>query len=224
MNIQRKPEPVLFIAYRFPPVGGPGVNRSLNFVKYLSESGYKPIVITISDDDLKYSDYPLDPSLLDQLPKGTEIIRVASGEPRRLRAFLLKIKLFRFAWFFFYPLFWERSARWPSRVIPIAEKLILKRNIRLVYTSSGPFSSMIVGSRLKKRTRIKWVADLRDPFTDAYVWQFPGKLHWYFFRFMEKKIFKRADTLIVCTSEMRKLYIERGLLPLEKIKLIPNGF
>ena len=97
MNIQHKREPVLFIAYHFPPVGGPGVNRSLNFVKYLSESGYKPIVITISDDDLKYSDYPLDPSLLDQLPKGTEIIRVASGEPRRLRAFLLKIKLFRFA-------------------------------------------------------------------------------------------------------------------------------
>ena len=39
---------VLFVAYQFPPQSGPGVHRSINFVKNLPLFDYKPIVITKS--------------------------------------------------------------------------------------------------------------------------------------------------------------------------------
>jgi hypothetical protein len=35
---------VLIITYYWPPAGGPGVQRWLKFVKYLTEFGVEPIV------------------------------------------------------------------------------------------------------------------------------------------------------------------------------------
>ena len=46
---------VLFITYYFPPSGGPGVQRSLKFVRYLPEFGWKPTVLTV---DPAYAAYP----------------------------------------------------------------------------------------------------------------------------------------------------------------------
>ncbi len=39
---------VLVLAAHFPPSGGVGVIRTLNFVKYLPDFGWKPIVVTYS--------------------------------------------------------------------------------------------------------------------------------------------------------------------------------
>jgi hypothetical protein len=46
---------VLVIAHDFPPFGGGGVLRVFKFVKYLSEFGWNPIVLTV---DPKY--YPVE--------------------------------------------------------------------------------------------------------------------------------------------------------------------
>ena len=43
---------ILFVAFQFPPRGGAGVHRSINFVKTLPKFGYKPIVFTISSKDV----------------------------------------------------------------------------------------------------------------------------------------------------------------------------
>lgn len=217
-------EKILFVAHHFPPMGGPGVTRSLNFVKHLRDYGYEPIVITIPREDIQSSGYPLDETLLQQVPSGIEIIRIATREPRKFRSALQKLKLFRLAWFFLYPLFWERSARWPSNVVRHVGDLIQQHNIRLVYTSCGPFSSALIGKQLKEKYGLKWVADLRDPFTDAYAWQFPGKLHWYFARRMEKKIFSQADKLIMNTNAARELFVKRGIHHPESIITITNGY
>ena len=37
---------VLMIAYSFPPAGGPGVQRTSKFVKYLRNYGWEPVVLT----------------------------------------------------------------------------------------------------------------------------------------------------------------------------------
>ena len=51
---------VLVLAYRFPPQGGGGVQRTLKFVKYLPQQGWLPIVQTVGNPY-----WPLqDPTLL----------------------------------------------------------------------------------------------------------------------------------------------------------------
>lgn len=215
---------ILFVAYQFPPRGGPGVQRSLNFVKHLRKNGYDPIVLTIQEKDIKKAGYLFDESLLQQIPVDIKIIRTPSYEPVAFIRFLMKIRLYRIAWFFFYYFFWEWSARWPNKVYESAKKLIKEHDIKIVYTSSSPFSSMILGKLLKKRMGIKWVADLRDPFTDAYAWAFPSKLHWYLSRKFEKNYFSKPDRLIVNTPETKKLFLKRKLITENKILCITNGF
>ena len=55
----------LFVAYQFPPMGGPGVQRSYNFVKELSNQGYSPIVLTINEVDIDSAKYQKDLTLLE---------------------------------------------------------------------------------------------------------------------------------------------------------------
>lgn len=205
-------------------MGGPGVNRSLQFVKSLRDFGYEPVVLTISENDLSSGEYPLDLTLLDQVPEGIQIVRVPTGEPRKFKKLLVKLRVYRLVWFFFYPWFWEKSALWPRKCRRTAANLIRANNIKIVYTSCGPFSSALIGYHLRQTMNVKWVADLRDPFTDAYAWQFPGKLHWHFARWMEKKIFRSADALILNTPSAADLFEKRGIASVSKLNVITNGY
>lgn len=214
----------LFVAYQFPPMGGPGVQRSYNFVKELSNQGYSPVVLTIKESEIDAANYQKDWSLIDQIPKGIKIVRIDSGQNFTLVKRLMKWRAYRLFWYFFYPFFWEKMANWPFVAYKHAKKLIIENNLDLVYTSSGPFSSLILGYLLKKRLKVKWVADLRDPYTDAYAWAFPSKIHWRVSRLCEKWILSKADQLIVNSPEVKKLFIKRNILPASKINVITNGY
>lgn len=217
-------EKILFIAYQFPPKGGPGVQRSIKFVQNLKKFGYDPIVLTIDIEDNHKQNELMDESLLEAVPKDIKVVRTKSGTPYRLTKLLMKMRIYRLFWFLFYGLLWEKSAMWPRKARDVAKRLVKENDIKLVYTTSGPYSSMILGNWLQKKLKVKWVADLRDPFTDAYAWQFPSKAHWYFARYFEKKTFSKPDHLIVNTNEVRKLYIKRNLIHQDKISVLTNGF
>ena len=217
-------EKILFVAYQFPPRGGAGVQRSVKLVKNLRDFGYEPVVLTINESDIKAGGYTYDESLLKQLPENIIIERTPSFEPIDTIKNLTRLKLYRLAWFFRFKKYWERSALWPDSVFPKAVELISKHNIRLVYTTSGPFSSLLLGKRLQAELGVKWVADLRDPYTDAYAWDFPSKFHWRKQRRFEQEVIPLADKLILNTPETRKLFIKRGLTTEEKSVCITNGF
>lgn len=214
----------LFVAYQFPPIGGPGVQRSYNFVKELNEFGYSPIVFTINEKDIDLAGYQKDQTLISKIPKEISIIRVDSGQKFTWINRLIKFRIYRIVWFVFYPFFWEKMAMWPFSSYKKASQIVIDEKLDLVYTSSGPFSALILGYLLKKRLGIKWVADLRDPYTDAYAWSYPSKIHWMISRVFEKWILSKVDELIVNTPEVKKLYLKRNILPEHKITVITNGF
>lgn len=217
-------EDVLFIAYQFPPRGGPGVQRSAALVRHLREFGYNPIVLTVTGEDLRKGGYLTDESLLKTLPSDLEIHRVQADEPVEFIRRLMKLRVYRWVWFFAFSKLWEWSLKWNKAALPVAKKLIREKKIRLVYSSSAPFSVMLLGRQLQKDTGVKWVADLRDPYTDAYAWQFPSKFHWLMQRRMESKLFPLADRLVVNSPEVKKLYLLRKLSTPEKMTVITNGF
>jgi len=70
---------VLIIAYFFPPLGGiasAGAQRAAKFAKYLPHSGWRPVVLTVKEDE--YEDYyAKDPSLLEKLPADLQIVRTS---------------------------------------------------------------------------------------------------------------------------------------------------
>lgn len=204
-------------------MAGPGSYRSLQLARHLPQFGYEPVILTIDEADIANGYYPYDHTLL-SADDHFEILRVPTGEPVRLKKLLSKAKLFRLAWLLLYPLLWESSALWPFRAFRVAKRYIRDHDVQLVYTSSGPYSSLLLGYLLKRFLRVRWVADLRDPFTDAYAWRWPSKAHWYACRFAERIVLRQPDKLVVNTPAVRDLYIRRGLIDADRVHVITNGF
>jgi hypothetical protein len=221
-HLPERMEKILFVAYNFPPLAGAGVARSLKLVKKLPELGINPIVLTIDEDEIKKAHLSMDQELLNEVPDNIQVVRVNTNYPYRLERILIKLRIFRLVWFLFYfPFFWERASFFPKASKNIALSLMKNENIKTVYTSSGPFSSLELGAYLKNNG-FRWVADLRDPFTDAYMSSFPSKAHWMMARVWERYILNQCDVLVVNTQAVKKHFIGRGFNS-ELIQVVPNG-
>lgn len=215
---------VLFIAYQFPPIAGSGVNRSVQFYKYLIDFGYQPIVVTVDRDTINQTCSSIEEDLCSVIHDEKDIVRLPGYSIQPIVERFMKMKLYRIIWFFFYRYTWEMSLWWAKKNIAKVEKIVLDNDIKIVYTSSSPYSSWVIASELKRRLNLKWVADLRDPFTDGYMWQFPSKLHWNLARKREERYLKQADKIVVNTPEVEKLYNKRGFTSPEKLIVITNGY
>jgi len=198
---------VLILAYYYPPVGMGGVQRAVKFVKYLSEFGWKPIVITVKG--VEY--YSYDESLLKDI-SSIKIVRTESLDPLRM-AFIFK-RIFRRKKNIVNKIYksgklkrlYDTVNRWifipDSKMlwIPFAVlkslKIIKKENISIVFTTSPPNSSHIAGFFLKKITKIKWVADFRDYWFNNGMINYPTPLHKFANDFIRRKIIKNADHIV----------------------------
>ena len=181
-------------------------------------------MLTVALSDIQEGAYPSDLSMEKSLPAGLKITRVSIRYPVKLRDRLVKMRLMRIVWSLFWFRWWELSARWPRHALQPAMDIIAKEGIDTVWTSSGPFAATLLGYRLRKRCKVKWVADLRDPFTEAYFWVWPSKWHWYFSRWMERRIWGKADKLVVTCPALREQYIRCGITTADKIAVITNGY
>ena len=86
---------ILFLAYHFPPVGGAPVQRSLHFVRYLLEEGYRSIVISGPDKSReRYT--PEDQHLVDKIPKDIPVYKVEVKEPLERKGISRKLQNFFF--------------------------------------------------------------------------------------------------------------------------------
>lgn len=230
---------VLIITYYWPPSGGSGVQRWLKFVKYFREFGIEPIVLTV---DSEYAAFPnLDESLEQEIPVGIEVHKTQAKSPFGFYSKIKKgkipnsgfagvgkesllDKLFRFIrGNFFIP---DARIGWNKFALEKAKELIQLHAIDTVITSSPPHSTQLIGLQLKKEFKIKWIADLRDPWTEIYYNKLLFRSNWakeIDYRY-EQACLQNADTLVVVSEDIKRCFGERSKTILEKIHVIPNGF
>jgi glycosyltransferase involved in cell wall biosynthesis len=215
---------VLFISYYFPPMGGAGVQRSAKFVKYLPDFGWRPIVLTARAGDYHVQrEFRLDESLLKEAD--CEVHRVRDPEPRRLRAALETLRIFRLVWGLLYFLFWEREFFWAVAAARHALRLARQRRPAVIYTSSAPYSLILVGYWLRRNTGIPWVADLRDLWTQDPLWRWPSRLHYALTKSLEKKLLRHADAVIANTPlAAERLRALLGPGRADRVVAVPNGY
>jgi glycosyltransferase involved in cell wall biosynthesis len=210
---------VLMISYFFPPHGCVGVQRILAYVKYLKKFGWTPSVLTVG----KGSSYFLwDYSLLKEVPRDISIHRTKTLEiPKSIARIvyggLRKLKLLNL---FFIP---DQFVGWLPFAYLKALKMIKKNDYDVIYTTSSPYTSHLVGYLLKKKTGKPWVADFRDewaqnPFLDYTL--IDKKIN----QWLERKILKNADKVIstskVMTNELKTLIKGKK----NKFHTITNGY
>ena len=211
-------EKVLIIANQFPPMGGSGVQRSVKFVKHLRNFGYEPVVFTRETTGAKL----IDETLLNDVPKGVNIIRTKAYEPSEMEG-ILKIPFKVLA-----KIMIPDSARiWFEKSKKQALKAIKDNNIKIIYTTSAPYSDHLLGLYIKKQMpHIKWVVDFRDEWTNnPYTLDNPhNPIRTKIEKNMEKEVLLNADYLITNTPVMRDNFIKNNGISGDNFYVIPNGY
>ena len=232
---------VLIITYYWPPSGGAGVQRWLKFAKYLPEFGWQPVILTV---DPEYASYPqrdeslsseIGPDCLVYTTKSFELYnfyKLISGKKEvpyggfanesRETAFQKISKFLRGN--FLLP---DPRKGWNKYALKKASELIQELNIETVVTTSPPHSTQLIGLTLKQKFKIRWIADLRDPWTDIYYYnQFK---HTALARKIDEKyelqVIENADLLITVSEDVKRIFAEKTELRVtEKTAVIPNGY
>ncbi len=232
---------LLYCTYYWPPSGGAGVQRGLKFAKYLPQFSIEPTVLTVDENSATYP--ILDESLRLEVPDNLNVIRTKSKEPFKAYSKLsgkkemprsgfanegkpkFKDKLMRFIrGNFFLP---DARKGWNKFAIRVASELIENNKIDAILTSSPPHSSQLIGLKLKKKYKLPWIADLRDPWTDIYYYNqlYPTYLAKIIDARYERKVLEKADTVIVVSESIKALFLKKSKkIIAEKIVVIPNGY
>lgn len=233
------PAKVLIITYYWPPSGGAGVQRWLKFTKYLPSSGWFPEVLTV---DPLYAAYPFrDDSLYGEVPVDVKVHRTkalnffalynrdqskiphagfASGKDKGFKSTVSRFIRGNF----FIP---DPRRGWNRFAFRRASELIRSQNITHIITTSPPHSTQLIGLRLKRRfPGLKWVADLRDPWTDIYYYDMfrpslPARM---LDRNLEKRVLSRADRIITVGKTLASLLAAKTEAVAGKTEILPNGY
>lgn len=231
---------VLIITYYWPPAGGPGVQRVLNFVKHLPQNGWEPIVLTVADGE-----YPaLDKSLSSLVNPNTSVIKTKSIEPFSLYKKLLgkkkdhKIDTYilnqkqsslpqkMMKWIRLNVFIPDARIGWIPFAVHRGKKIIKEKSVHLIYTCSPPHSLQLIGKKLSKKMDIPWVADFRDPWTSlvAYQGQSRSRLTLKIDSALENSVFTKADRIVVTCKGLKKSIISSNNIAPENISVITNGY
>lgn len=231
---------VLLITYYFPPSGGAGVQRWLKTINYLPKAGVETIVLTV---DPAVASYPqIDESLCNDVPSGIKIYRTHTREILSLYKRVSPKKEVPYGGFanepnpnliqkisrfirgnFFLP---DPRRGWNKYALAKAEEIIETEAIETIVTTSPPHSTQLIGLELKRQyPHLKWVADLRDPWTDIYYNEDLYPTRWAKKRNLryERSVLLGADQIITVSEECRRLFVQKADVA-EKIAVIPNGY
>ncbi len=227
---------VLIITYYWPPAGGPGVQRWLKFVKYLSSFNIEPIVYCPENPN-----YPItDSNLLDEIPSNVTILKKEIFEPYAYASLFSKKKtksissglintkkqsfieksLLYIRGNFFIP---DARKFWVKPSVKLLQNYITDNNIETIITTGPPHSLHLIGMELKHKLAINWIADFRDPWTSI---GYHSKLklskkselkH----KKLEKEVLNTSDHVIVTSPTTKTEFLKITNKP---ISVITNGY
>jgi len=231
---------VLMIACAFPPTGGPGVQRSAKFAKYLPRFGWLPTVWTADHIE----GLPRDRSLLEDLPDAVDVRTCGAGGALRaarhvVRGFVERSDgsgaagiVSRFA----SAIDWRMGAKiaaalpddhvgWAHRSLRPLLRLIRGAGFDAIFSTFSPGSNHLLALELKHRTGLPWVADFRDLWTDDYCYAEQSSARRAAHLRLQQKTLETADA-VLGVSERQTEILASHVRPemRHKFTTITNGF
>lgn len=231
---------VLMIACAFPPTGGPGVQRSAKFAKYLPRFDWMPTVW--ASDQIE--SLPSDPTLLNDLSEEVTVhTQRVGGKIRAMRRMFRGAMNAREAEGFtgaasrfiksidWRMEVWQNSNSlpddyidWARRSVQPLLRLIEKESIDLIYSTFSPASNHWLALELKRQTALPWIADFRDLWTDDYRYRESSIRRRNAHCELEREIFEEADLVVGVTEKQTTLLSNHIPALRQKFVTITNGF
>ena len=219
------PRTVLFVAYHYPPMRSPGVERSARFTRYLPEFGYRPRVVgtgafgTPKDGVIRaWEPLALYRRLFNPAArrKGPAATRTRTRGPlaglsaRARRSLLVP----------------DGQITWVPGAALAALRWVRRHGADLIYTSSPPVSAHLLGGLLKAQTGLPWIADFRDAWLydplDPVLLERPFRRE--LERRLEERVLTEADAVIAATRTTADDFVGRYPAAAPKVRVITNGF
>lgn len=114
---------------------------------------------------------------------------------------------------------------WIPMALRKGMEILNKDDIDVIYASSPPESSAIVGAILKKKTGKPLVVDMRDAWTlNPFLTSYPTPLHKRIDRYIEKRVLESCDQFITVTENIKEDYLAIYPWLKEKTTVIRHGF
>lgn len=202
---------VLIIAFHFPPIASSsGMQRALKTVRYLRESGWNPIVLTVN------------PRAYESTTTG-QLAEIPEDVPVH-RAFCLDSKRHfgirgRYLSFTSWPDPWV--SWWPAAVYS-GLRLIRQHKPSIIWSTFPITTTNLVALRLAKSSNLPWVADFRDPMSmEGYP---SDPMRFRCARWIEQQTVAHARRVVFTAEHTRKMYAERYPQAAGNFELIPNGY
>ncbi|MBW6458021.1 MAG: glycosyltransferase [FCB group bacterium] len=229
------PKKVLIITYYWPPAGGPGVQRVLKFAKYLPGFDWEPLILTVRNGE-----YPAyDESLLKEVPPGMKVYRTQTREPAGCYKKFTGVKKNepvpvgvlaqtdrslkkRIANFIRMNLVIPDAKKaWKRYALREAGKIIRDERPDVILSSSPPPTVHLIARELARRYKLKWVADLRDPWSNIHYYQGRRlKIAAGIDAALERKTLSYADRVLTVSGH----FADRILADKNNVRIIPNGY
>ncbi len=169
------PRKLLLVTYHFPPSAASGTFRMLGFARHLPGFGWSTTVV--APPGLPWE--PTDAGLVRQVPGETAVRHVPypSGAPKAVR--------------------W--AAPWGVWLWPALKecaRAAQEERPDAVLTSGPPHFVHLLGLYLKRRHRLPWVADFRDPWVHGWGRERRLSARDRWDAFWERQVMAQADTVI----------------------------
>jgi len=216
---------VLIISYYWFPDKGVGHKRWSAFIKYFKRYGYDPIIYTRgkkSSIESINNEYTLirkkifDPSLIFSKIFNSNYNRGVVDSSN-------SIFMNFFSWLrssFFIP---DTRLFWVNPSVNFLKQYIEENKIQIIVTTGPPHSIHMIGYKLKKLLKIKWISDFRDPYTnwDILLNMKPSSISKLRHKKYENLFLQNSDRVVVTNNTLLKEFSDQTLN--KKIIYIPNG-
>jgi glycosyltransferase involved in cell wall biosynthesis len=108
--------------------------------------------------------------------------------------------------------------------VDCASRRIEQGGLRVIYSSSPPYSAHLVARKLKRKYNLPWVADFRDPWTQLATYHPSTPLHARLDKSLEWLVLSDSDAVVANTETNKANLVDVFRLPAGKVHVIPNGF
>ncbi len=195
--------PVLALAYVFPPDNYSGADRPYRLTKYLRQLGHRVTVIAATGEDglrQQSEDVYRVRGILDHIARKERMEQIARV------AFLC----------------YDEGATWVPRTVRAAKAWMESSPPPVLFSTSPPVTTHLAALWLKRKYRARWIADFRDPlcgnpFRKLFRARMVDEL-------IERQIFRHADAVIANTEAVAERWRRRYPSARQKIHVIWNGF